>query len=115
MCVARTVVGYVDSVTSAMNPAAADRGADMPPELRDAVLRVLDDPGRERAFAAWSALHGYDRRMCWNYIDARAFAQWRRGRAEKAARMLATGQRPPRRVRVPRVIRGAADIAAGGL
>jgi hypothetical protein len=85
----------------------------MPGELADAVNRVLDTAGRERAISAWAALRGRDQKLCRNYLDARHTAAWRRRRCEAVARKLAAGERPPRRLRMPRWLSTIADIASG--
>jgi hypothetical protein len=100
-------------MNSGTNPASDNRGFAMPDELTEAVSK-LDEPGRERALEAWSKLREYDRRLCRNYVLARNFAPWRRRRAEKTAQKLSVGGRPPRRLRLPRWLRTALDIFAGG-
>jgi hypothetical protein len=86
----------------------------MPAELTDAVHRVLDETGRARAVATWSALSGRDQRLCSNFLAARHSAAWRRRRCESVARTLARGERPPRRLRLPRWLSTIIDIGAGG-
>ena len=85
----------------------------MPVELSEAVARLADEQGRQRALATWSRLPGAEQGLCRNYIEARHSAAWRRRRAEKSAHKLSAGVTPPRRVLLPRWLSTIIDIISG--
>ena len=94
------------------DPPSRANVAGMPAELADAVNRVPDEQGRQRAQATWEKLPKFEQDLCRNYVEARHSAAWRRRRAERSAHKLSVGATPPRRAQLPRWLSTIIDILA---
>jgi hypothetical protein len=100
-------------VSTETDPPSPANVPGMPVEMTDAVNRLPDEQGRQRALATWSRLPASEQELARNYVEARHSAAWRRRRAEKSAQKLSAGATPPRRVRLPRWLSTIIDIISG--